>query len=282
MPASDAEPVAEPVAPVAEPVAEPDPLPDPVPAWDAEAVAETPRRGRVGRTVALIAVAAVLGIVGGTAVGYGIQAEREPTPLPALNQPDLAYPKPLPKGQKPAPLTAAEDRKVKTDGDLRKLLVPRPAGAKDTVFGDRDGWMTVPAYARDFDNPGGALNHQLGNRVRRIATTSWQTGKYRTTEIALVQYRSSDFDGAQDHADSQMDYMPDEEYARSEGEPIKGSANGRYYLFPVERKAGYLDSYHARAYFHRGDIMVAIFINDTEKISARDISSVAEKQLGRL
>ncbi|MFF3759177.1 hypothetical protein [Streptomyces sp. NPDC002185] len=48
------------------------------------------------RTVGLLAVAAVLGLVGGTAVGYGIHADREPTALPPLNQPGLAYPaKPL-------------------------------------------------------------------------------------------------------------------------------------------------------------------------------------------
>ncbi|MFG2642305.1 hypothetical protein ACGFYP_15215 [Streptomyces sp. NPDC048370] len=249
---------------------------------EVSAVAAPPRRRRTGRTVGLIAVAAVLGLVGGTAVGYGIQAEREPTPLPALNQPDLAYPKPLPKGQAPVALPASEDRRAKTDGDLRKLLVPRPAGAKDTLFGDRDGWKTVPSYAREFQDPGGALNYQLGNDVRRIATASWQTGKYRTTEITLVQYRPSDFDGARDHAESQMDYMPDKDYARSEGEPIKGSANGRSYVFPVEREAGYLDRYQARAYFHRGDIMAVIFMFDTKKISANDIRSVAEKQLGRL
>ncbi|MGW6564255.1 hypothetical protein [Streptomyces sp. NPDC054975] len=232
------------------------------------------------RTVGLIAVAAVLGLVGGTAVGYGVQAEREPTPLPALNQPGLAYPKPLPKGQKPVALPASEDRRVKTDGDLRKLLVPKPAGSKEFGFGD--GWLTVPEYARDFKNPGGALSNQLGMGVRRIAATSWQTGKYRTTSIVLVQYRDSDQLGAQDHAEGQMDYMPDKEFARSDGEPIKGSANGHYYVFPVDREPGYMDSYEARAYFHRGDIMVAIFINDTRKISAKDISSLAEKQLGRL
>ncbi|MFF5938755.1 hypothetical protein [Streptomyces sp. NPDC012508] len=244
--------------------------------------AAAPRRRRTGRTIGLIAVAAVLGLVGGTAVGYGIQAEREPTALPALNQPGLAYPKPLPKGQKAAPLPASEDRKVKTDGDLRKLLLPRPAGAKKTEFSDLDGWESVSAYARGFNSPGPALDFQLRNGVRRVATTTWQQGKYRFAEIRLVQYRSNDTLGAQEHAEGQMEYMPEEDYASSEGEPLKGSANGRYYLFPVERKAGYLDFYEARAYFHRGDIMVAIFITDTKKISAKDIRSIAEQQLGRL
>ncbi|MEU6943671.1 hypothetical protein ABZ957_00270 [Streptomyces sp. NPDC046316] len=248
-----------------------------------EESAAAPRRRRTGRTIGLIAVAAVLGLVGGTAVGYGIQAEREPTALPALNQPGLAYPKPLPKGQKAAPLPSSEDRKAKTDGDLRKLLLPRPAGTKKTEFSDlSDGWVPVSAYAREFRGPGPALNEQLSAGVRRIASTSWQTGKYRVTEIRLVQYRSNDTLGAQEHAEDQMAYMPDDDYARSEGEPIKGSANGHYYVFPVKRKAGYLDMYEARAYFHRGDIMVAIFIADTKKISAKDISSVAEQQLGRL
>ncbi|MFF8607985.1 hypothetical protein ACF06X_18810 [Streptomyces sp. NPDC015346] len=243
--------------------------------------APKPRR-RIGRTVGLIAVAAVFGVVGGTAVGYGIQAERAPTPLPALNQVDLPYPSPLPKGQEPKPLSAAEDRKVKTDGDLRKLLLPKPAGAKKAEFADADGWMSLAAYADEYDHPDRALSYQLGNGFRRVATTSWKTGAYRTTEIRLVQYRSSDLLSAQDHVEDQMDYMPQEDYARSEGEPVKGSTNGRYYVFPVRQKPGYLDHYQARAYLYRGDIAVEIFMHDTKKISAKDISSVAERQLGRL
>ncbi|MET9436252.1 hypothetical protein [Streptomyces sp. NPDC006551] len=230
----------------------------------------------------LIAVAAVLGIVGGTAVGYGIQADREPTPLAALNQPGLAYPKPLPKGQAPLPLPASQDRAAKTEGDLRKLLLPKPAGAKKAEFADDDGWMSVPEYASEFNEPGRALHHQLESRVRRVATTSWKAGENRTTEIRLVQYRPGDALNAQDHAEEQMDYMTDEEYARNEGDELKGSTNGRYYLFPVHKEAGYEDFYEARAYFHRGDIMVEIFIFDTKKISKKDISAVAERQLGRL
>ncbi|MEU6880885.1 hypothetical protein [Streptomyces sp. NPDC046712] len=283
------EPIPEPIpapAAAAAPVADPEPAPapasDPEPAPAPASDAEPPRRRRVGRTVALIAVAAVLGIVGGTAVGYGIQAEREPTPLPALNQLDLAYPKPLPKGQKPAPLTAAEDRKVKTDGDLRKLLLPKPAGSKKAEFTDEDGWLSLSEYATEYNEPGRAFTYQLDNKVRRIAATSWQTGEYKTTEIRLVQYRSSDFLGAQDHSEEQMRYMPEEEYAQNEGDPVKGSANGHYYVFPVQKEAGYLDLYEARAYLHRGDIAVEIFIYDTKKISKKEIASVAERQLGRL
>ncbi|MFF1511561.1 hypothetical protein [Streptomyces sp. NPDC058326] len=240
-----------------------------------------PRR-RALRTAGLIAVAAVLGLVGGTAVGYGIQAEREPVPLPPLNQPGLAYPKPLPKGQEPDPLPASEDLQAKAQGDLRKLLLPKPAGARKDEFGDRDGWMSVDDFASDFKRPGDALSYQLELGIRRVAVTSWDSGKDRTTEIRLIQYRSGDVLGARDYIEDQNGYMPDEDYANGEGEVLKGSADGRYYVFPVHREAGYLDIHQARAYFHRGDIAVEILVFDTKKISEKDIRSLAERQLGRL
>ncbi|SEC88342.1 hypothetical protein [Streptomyces sp. TLI_105] len=256
--------------------------PEPDPVTETAPPVRAPRR-RVLRTVGLIAVAAVIGLVGGTAVGYGIQADREPTALPPLNQPGLAYPaKPLPKGQEPAPLSAKEDRQAKAQGDLRKLLVAKPAGAKADEFADRDGWMSVSTFASDFKEPGRALDYQLGLGVRRIAVTSWASGEHKRTEVRLVQYRSGDVRGAQEYIEDQQSYMPEEKFARNEGTALKGSADGRYYVFPVQREAGYLDLYETRAYFHRGDIAVEIFMYDTEKISEKDIRSLAERQLGRL
>ncbi|MFD7964157.1 hypothetical protein ACFV5J_25485 [Streptomyces zaomyceticus] len=259
------------MAPVTSPVAEPVEAP----------VVVRPRR-RVLRTVGLIAVAAVLGLVGGTAVGYRIQADREPTALPPLSQPDLAHPKQLPKGQKAKPLPASEDLRAKAEGDLRKLLLPKPAGAKKAEFADADGWMSVSNFASNFKGPAGALDYQLDLGIRRIAVTAWAASQYRTAEIRLVQYRSNDVLGARDFVEDQQSYMPDEDFADSEGKALKGSADGRYYVFPVQKKAGYMDLYEARAYFHRGDIAVEIFVVDTKKIPEKDIRSLAERQLGRL
>ncbi|MFF8836437.1 hypothetical protein [Streptomyces sp. NPDC015130] len=244
-------------------------------------VARPRRRGL--RTVGIVAVAAVLGLVGGTAVGYGIQAEREPVALPPLNQPGLAYPaKPLPKGQETAPLPAKDDLQAKTQGDLRKLLLPKPAGAKKTEFHDADGWMSVSDFASQFKGPSKVLDYQLDLGIRRIAVGSWMTGEHTATEIRLVQYRSNDVRGARDFVEDQQFYMPDEDYADSEGTALKGSTHGRYYVFPVQRKAGYQDIYEARAYFDRGDIAVEIFVVGTKKVAEKDIRSLAERQLGRL
>ncbi|MFJ9807892.1 hypothetical protein ACIRTB_06660 [Streptomyces sp. NPDC101158] len=251
------------------PVTAPAPVPD-----------EAPKRRRTGRTLALIAVAAVLGIVGGTAVGYGIQADREPTALPPLNQPGLAYPaKPLPKGQEPAPLSAAEDRGLRTEGDLRRLLLPKPPGAKKVGLVPEDGWQGLAAYADGYDGPSGEFEYLLDNGFRRVASSAWRTGEYKITQINLVQFRADSGQGAAEHAEDQRRFMEDES---GYGTPVKGSTDGRTYLLPVERKAGYRDLYQARAYLHRGDVMIEIFVGDTKKISQKEISSLAERQLERL
>ncbi|MFF0477289.1 hypothetical protein [Streptomyces sp. NPDC004284] len=253
----------------------------PEPETDAESAPPVRRpRRRVLRTLGLIAVAAVIGLVGGTAVGYGIQADREPTALPPLNQPGLAYPaKPLPKGQEPEPLSAKEDRQAKAQGDLRKLLLPKPAGARAE---GADGWQSLDAYADTFTRPEGALESQLDAGIRRIATRSWRVGEYKTVKIDLVQYRSSSLLGAADEMRHQQRIAIREDKSASLGKPVKGSSEGRYFVYPVRRQAGYLDAYDARAFIQRGDIAITILMYDTHKIAESEIRSLAERQLGRL
>lgn len=264
-----------PLAPLPEGSAEEPPGPQAVPV----------RRRPRGRTTLIIAAAALLGIAGGTAVGYGVQAGRAPTPLTALSQPDLAYPaKALPAGQAPDPLPVSQDRQVRTDGDLRKLLVPRPAGwseNKDATFA-RDGWTGVEDYALNFESEDYMFGSLLDAGIRRVAAADWKKGG-RTADIRLVQFRSGERTGAADHAEDQRAYMPGSDHgAGNEGDALKGSGEGRYYVFPADRKAGYLPLYQARAIFHRGDVMVDIHIYDISPISKKDIRTLAERQLERL
>lgn len=230
----------------------------------------------------------MLGIAGGTAVGYDVQAGRAPTPLPALSQPDLAYPaKALPPGKAPDPLPASQDRRVRTDGDLRKLIVDRPAGWSDddiSVPGLSDGYLDPDVYARSsYKEEGSMYEYFLEYDVRRIAAAAWKRGQYRTAEIHLVQFGSGTVQGAQDFAEGQLAYMPGSANgAGNSGDAIKGSGNGRYYLYEADRKPGYLPSYHARATVYRGDIAADIHIYDTVPISKKDIRTLAERQLERL
>ncbi|MFF0450417.1 hypothetical protein ACFYT4_29215 [Streptomyces sp. NPDC004609] len=294
--ASAAPPAPVPVAPVAElgPQATPTPAPAPPPAAPPVAAVTEPgpqvppapaRTRRRGATALLIAVAAVIGVVAGTAVGYGVQAEREPTPLPALSARNLTYPaKPLADDKRRAPLSAAEDRQVRTDGDLRKLLLPKPPGERVSDKKWRNGaWVDPPAFVMYFDDPSYMLGELLEDDIRRIAGTEWKTGN-RETQLYLVQFRGAR--GAQEFIAGQQSYMG-EDYEESsgagnEGDPVKGSGNGRYYLYEVQREAGYLPFYRARALVQRGDIAIVIDVYGAKAISKKTIRTLAERQLERL
>ncbi|ROQ81660.1 hypothetical protein EES39_13115 [Streptomyces sp. ADI92-24] len=249
---------------------------------DPGAVKRRPR----GRTALIIAAAAVLGITGGAAVGYGVQAGRAPTPLTALSQPGLAYPaKALAADRVPDPLPAAQDRRVRTDGDLRKLLIPRPAGwSENKDMGlVRDGWMGVEDYVLGFTNEDFMFGRLLEADVRRVAAAAWKKGEYGKANVCLVQFGSGVNTSAADHAEDQRAYMSgDEDGAGNDGNAIKGSLSGRYYVYKAELKPGYMPLYRARAVFYRGDVMAEINLIDTRPISKKDIRTLAERQLERL
>ncbi|MEU1486233.1 hypothetical protein [Streptomyces sp. NPDC005752] len=235
----------------------------------------------------MIAAAALLGISGGTAVGYGIQAERPPTPLPALSQTELAYPaEALPAGEAPAPLPASQDRQVRTDGDLRDLLIDRPAGWSENEGAEwlNDGWMSVGTLAHWFDNEGDTFEYFLESGVRRIAGAAWKKGSDREATIQLVQFASGVDNAAAEFADGQRWYSSETEGGGgNEGDLVKGSGEGRYYVYDVPRpQPGFLSLYRARAVMHRGDIMIEINLFDTRPISKKDIRTLAEQQLERL
>ncbi|MHB9860747.1 hypothetical protein [Streptomyces sp. YIM S03343] len=234
------------------------------------------RRGR--RTALLIAGAAALGIVAGTCTGYVVQAGRTPTKLPSLSQPALAQA----KGPAPEPLSAAQDRQVKTDGDLRKLLLQRPKGARDRDYiSVEDGWMGIGEYADLFENPKAAFDDLVSDEFRRGAITAWGVGSTYTVEIRLVQYRQQETVAASDWAVGQTDWADKE--PNTESWPIDGTGDGMAYVHHnPERKPGYLDMYKAEAVAWRGDLVMEIWITDTKQIPKKDIVDLAERQMERL
>ncbi|MDL5202394.1 hypothetical protein [Streptomyces sp. ALI-76-A] len=252
-----------PVAPVA-PVAVP-----------AEAGAPRPRRR--GRTAALIAGAAVLGVVAGTCAGYLVQADREPTRLASLSQPRLAQA----KGPAPEPLSAARDRRVRTDGDLRELLVKKPAGMKAAEWLDgSDGWMDLAEYADSYEDPAEMFGNLVGDEFRRAAVTGWE-GSTSTVEVRLIQFRQEEAVAAADSADSGH-YWADAEDS-TDSWAVPGTADGRAYVHKEpETEAGYLPLYSAEAHAWRGDIAMEIWIYDSEPISKKAILDLATRQMERL
>lgn len=231
------------------------------------------RRRRRGRTALLIATAAVLGLVAGTCAGYLVQADREPTGLPSLSQPVLAQA----RGAAPEPLSAAQDRQVKTDGDLRKLLLKRPKGTKEADFAaGADGWLTMAGYAEQLKDADREFGFLVGAEFRRAATTTWQVGSTYSVEIRLVQFRQEENLAASERAG-------DWNVEGTRSWPVPGTGDGMAYVSTApESRPGYMPVYSAEAHAWRGDISMEIWIYGTKPIPKAKIMDVAERQMERL
>lgn len=240
-----------------------------VPEETTEEVPRPPRRR--GRTTLLIAVAAVLGVVAGTCTGFLVQADRAPDKLPSLSQATLTQA----KGPAPQPLSAAQDRRVKTDGDLRKLLLKRPSGAQATDFPlGSDGWLDLADYAETYTSPDVDFGYQFREEFRRAAVTDWNEGS-REVAIYLVQYRQEDTLGASD-AVTDAFYYADRE-SDTDSWAIPGTADGKAYVHNADD-----DGYSAEAHAWRGDIAMEIWVFDSKPIPKTKIMDLAKRQMERL
>lgn len=221
----------------------------------------------------MIAGAAALGVVAGTCTGYLVQADREPTRLPPLSQPVLEQG----GGPGPEPLSAAQDRKLRTDGDLRKLLLKKPRGAKDVDWVDADGWQDLAGYAATFGKPRWAFPELIGKEFRRVAVTGWRVGGTQTVEIRLVQFRQEETMAADESSAEGQSWVEREDDVESWS--IPGTGEGMAY---VHAAADGLPFHRAEAHAWRGDIAMEVWVNDTKPISKKTIMDVAERQMEQL
>jgi hypothetical protein len=262
-----------------EPVLPEPAAPEPEAAAPADPDAGPPTRRR-GRVVRLVAAAALLGLSAGTAYGYHVQADERPTPLPRLAQQGLAYPeKPMPADEAPEPLGTRDDHRVRTDGDLRKLLLDRPKGALG--MGKPD-WMSIPDFASHFEEPAYIFDELSNMGLRRVARTRWLQGDV-SAEILLAQFQDADSVGGDDYLSGQAMYMPDKDHASAPGKRIPGTSDGSLFIYrDAVRKPGYLPSYQARALARRGDIVVDVWFSSPEPIRGAAVMAAVKRQLERL
>lgn len=219
----------------------------------------------------------MLGLVAGTCVGYLVQADRDPTPLTSLSQVTLTQA----KGEAPEPLSAAQDRRVRTDGDLRKLLLKKPKGAKEADWLEgADGWMDLADYAADYDEPGNMFGSFLGSEFRRAAVTGWLAGD-SSVEIRLVQYRQEETVAASEAAENGHYWAERED--GTESYPVPGTGDGMAYVHtkPFVELGG-VSAYSARAFAWRGDIAMEIWVYDSKRISKQLIVDLAKRQMEQL
>lgn len=249
-----------------------------------------PRRRRGARTALLLAAAVFAGTLGGVTYGYAEQADNPPTPLPPLNQPGLAHPgEPLPADEA-EPLPAAQDRRVKSDGDLRELLVSRPPGTVDTEVemggGSGEGWLAPYEVVADTGAPDDALGFMLEKGLRRTAFASWSKEGDATfvVMINLLQFRNDATAGS-------VDYLAEQQMASSIGMTggqvssvsLKGSADGRaYFLEEPYAEPGVPPLYQGIALARRGDIVMEVYLFESSPLDKKELKRLAERQLERL
>ncbi|MFD4603390.1 hypothetical protein ACFWPQ_35870 [Streptomyces sp. NPDC058464] len=217
----------------------------------------------------------------GICVGYLVQADREPTALPPLSQPSIAQA----KGAGPEPLSAARDRKVKVDGDLRKLLLKKPRGAgKAVVEAGDDGWMDLAEYADTFKYPAGAFRSLTEDEeFRRAAVTDWREGSTFSVQIRLVQFRQEETGTEAADAASDGNYYaitPDNYDTHSW--PIPGTGDGMVYVRSKPDTSYGVSLYSAEAHAWRGDIEMQVWIYDTKPIPKAKVLDLAKRQMEQL
>ncbi|MCJ1680695.1 hypothetical protein MTF65_25780 [Streptomyces sp. APSN-46.1] len=246
------------------------------------AMATVPRRRRRGRTTLLIAAALVLGGLAGTATGYAIQYDREPTPLPPLARQSLDTPKALAPDEATTRKTINANRWHKTDGDLSKLLVEAPSDAKVLA---RPGYESFDLFATTFERPDSAIRYWATNGFRRAATTVWSQNDRVIIEIRLLQF--DDFSSADEYQHEQSVYMPEKKYAGNDGAAIPGVPADLGHVWvdsKAEEEPGYEPFRSARAIVRRGDVVLDIHYGDNRggKITEADVIDLAKRQLERL
>ncbi len=187
---------------------------------------------------------------------------------------------PRPGAPVPSP-SAARDRRVKTDDDLRKLLVKRPKGTRDAAYlPGENGWMGIADYAEEYTKPANAFGDLIKAQFRRAmpvlagrwaARTAWRSASSSTGRRKngrLRRRRRGPLLGQQARS-TQVWAVPD---------------GRRHGLRPHQagHQPGHLPMYEAEAHAWRGDIAMEIWIYDTKPIPKAKIMDLAERQMERL
>ncbi|MEV7022238.1 hypothetical protein [Kitasatospora sp. NPDC093558] len=228
-----------------------------------------PRAPRRPRPVLLAVCGLVLGVLGGGGVGYAIQAQRPPTPLPPLQVARPSYPAVT---VDPTAFAAEQPQPLAIDGDLRKLLVTAPEGSKPWGENpDKPSWISAADLA---DHTGDAVREfkDLNSRsFRRAVEVDWQKDdiKYR---VALVQY-------APEHAS--------EAKARADlfrSQPFEKGANGGYKVF--DKPSYWSDSkepyYYGHAVAQRGTVVMEVEVFGANPVTSNTLEDLAKQQWERL
>lgn len=235
------------------------------------------RGARWGRgKVLVVAGAVVLGAVAGVGAGYGVQAGRAATPLPALLGDAPAYPL---SAMQPVPSAQGSPADWNGRRTLLQELLPVPAGSQ--LF-QPDGWLTFSQW-QDRQERFYSDADAKADGYRRAAERGWSAGS-RFTDVMLAQFdQTPTRNGAQNALDRSIDAfsLTDSRYSTT----FVGSESGRIVDLPerVDLGEGDHGEYVAVGYAMHGDTYVELtVVDDKHPIPLADVEELMVRQLARL
>ena len=227
------------------------------------------------RTGLLFSSAAVLGLLGGGGTGYAIQQHRSPTPLPALGDVAVVRAAGVSQGSATDGATAdpATDDGAKLDGDLIKVLMDKPADAKDPIAEPPTGWISARELAEYYGGEDGMFIALNRDGFRRAAMRMWDAKDGSVVEVDLIQFRTTD--GAAEYYDGGLGTETGSGLVK-----INGTSTGYAYSWKTKNLAG---DYYGTATALHGTVVVEVYATDSAKlVTASEIARIAEEQVGRL
>lgn len=262
---SDSDPGSDPAA-----ASLPDPSPEPDPATE---VPDRPWPRRRGLTALLIVSAAVLGVVGGGAAGYGVQESRTPTPLPRL-----VGPPPDPPAVQAGPertLPPSQDRQVFYEQDPLSLLVPSPKGARHV----KRVRLTAAGYAAYYAHPADAekwLKDDVSYRGGAQAT--WEDGHGESMTVRVLRFGDGDRLETPSLLVSEKDGMtgPVEKVPGTLDGVVQGGAT-------ADREPGYEPQWTGRGVARVGTLLVEVYVARFDHaVPASAVMALIQSQLAVL
>ncbi|MEV7928404.1 MULTISPECIES: hypothetical protein [unclassified Kitasatospora] len=230
-----------------------------------------PRAPRRPRPVLLAVSGLVLGTLAGGGVGYAVQAQRPPTPLPPIQVARPSYPAAV---VDPTAFAAQQPKPLAIDGDLLKLLIGAPDGsAAWGEFPDKPSWVSVGEFAEHSDSAVRDFKDLNSRGFRRAAEVDWKKGDTRY-RVSLVQYAPDRANEAATHAVGTTRNL----------KPFADGANGGYRVDEAPRY--WADSadryYYGQAVAQRGTVAMVVEVFDPKPVNPDVVKDLAKQQWERL
>ncbi|MER8102898.1 hypothetical protein [Kitasatospora sp. NPDC094016] len=232
-----------------------------------------PRAPRRPRPVLLAVSGLVLGTLAGGGVGYAVQAQRPPTPLPPIQVARPSYPA---VAVDPTAYAAQQPKPLAIDGDLLKLLIGAPDGSTAWAdYPDKPSWMSVGEIAERNGGAVRAFKDLNARGFRRAAEVDWKKDdvKYR---VSLIQYAP---DRANEAVTNVLTARTMEPFADA-----ASGANGGYQVEKDPRRWAETTEqyYYGSALAQRGTVVMVVEVFGTKPVDPAVVKDLAKQQWERL